>query len=464
MIIIGAGPAGMAAARRVAENGLSVLLLDEQQAAGGQIYRDVDRAATLRGHLLGEDFVEGRNLTSGLAHPGIRHIKGAIVWHLDAAPSVSFTVMGHAEEAIGKRLVIATGALERPMPIEGWTLPGVMTAGAAQILLKQSGIVPTEAVLIGCGPLLYLVAAQMCRAGSPPKALIETQTGRDLLRSSRFLRGALGAPSYLAKGVRMLQELRRAGVTRHAGASGIRITDIAGAKRVEFRIGSARHQIECRTVLLHHGVIPNTQATRLLDLAHVWDTRQQAFRPQTDRWGRSSSNAVFVVGDGAGIAGAKAAALAGQLAALEIANDLGTLKGGDRDARARPIHRALAREQAIRPFLDTAFPPFAEALLPPDPVMVCRCEEVRAGSIREAARLGCLGLNQAKSFSRAGMGPCQGRFCGPTVTAILAAEIGRAPQDIGSYRIRPPLKPILLGDLAGLSEPKKPQVSHDRTD
>ena len=105
---------------------------------------------------------------------------------------------------------------------------------------------------------------------------------------------------------------------------------------------------------------------------------------------------------------------------------------------------------ALRPFLDALYAPREEILRPADDVIVCRCEEVTAGQIRDAARQGAQGPNQAKSFLRTGMGPCQGRICGPVVTEILAGTLGRDPNAIGYYRIRPPLKPITIGELAAL--------------
>jgi hypothetical protein len=114
------------------------------------------------------------------------------------------------------------------------------------------------------------------------------------------------------------------------------------------------------------------------------------------------------------------------------------------------MKKARKREMAIRPFLDAAYPPYSEAIAPADNTIICRCEEVRAGDIRSYAKLGCLGPNQAKAFGRAGMGPCQGRFCGLTVTALLAQVNGTSPDETGYYRIRPPLKPVTLGELAAM--------------
>lgn len=452
LVILGAGPAGMAAAAQAAGLGLSVMVLDEQPRPGGQIWRDVGRAGASRGALLGADYTKGATHVQGLDHPSITHVAGASVWQVEPDGTVAFSRNGAAEVVQGRRLLLANGALERPMPLPGWTLPGVMTAGAAQILLKASGIVPERAVLVGAGPLIYLVAAQMVRAGLPPLALIETQTGRDALRAALHLPRTLMGAAYLVKGLGLLRELRRAGVPRFTGATGIAIDGTDRATAVTFTAGGQARRIACDTLLLHHGVVPNTQASRSLNLPHCWDAPQRSFRPRTDHWGRSALPAVFLAGDGAGIAGAGAALLTGQIAALAIAQDLGAITEGDRDLAARPLRLRLGLERAARPFLDRAYPPFAQALAPADDTIICRCEEVTAGTIRRTADLGSLGPNQTKAFCRAGMGPCQGRYCGLTVTEILSACHARPPELTGAYRIRAPLKPVTLGELAALED------------
>jgi NADPH-dependent 2,4-dienoyl-CoA reductase/sulfur reductase-like enzyme len=451
LIVIGAGPAGMSAARRAAELGLRVLLLDEQPAAGGQIYRNVDRASAVRSDILGADYTHGLSLTKGLHRKNITHLKGAVVWQIEDGAHVAFTQKGQGALAVGQRILLATGALERPMPLPGWTLPGVMTAGAAQILLKQSGITCQSAVLVGSGPLLYLIATQMVHAGVPPLALVETQTMGDLAKSMRHLGGALRGWPYLVKGLRMLWELRGAGIPRHVGATQIAIEGDRRAHAVTFKISKTAHRIECDTALLHHGVVPNTQAARSIDIPHRWNGAQNCFVPDCDAWGRSTVATVFIAGDGAGIGGAKAAALAGEIAALEIAHDLEKVSGPDRDAAARKLRKHLATERAARPFIDAAYPPYAGAIAPADETIICRCEEVTAGDIRHFAGLGCLGPNQAKAFGRSGMGPCQGRYCGLSVSQILSAANDISLDDTGYYRIRPPLKPMTLGELAAMA-------------
>jgi len=465
LAIIGAGPAGMAAAVTAARAGLSVVVLDEQARPGGQIYRDVDRAGPEHGAILGADYMQGTTLTQALRSTPVAHIPGAVVWAIEDGFRLSYTIGDRSAQMTAPRLLLATGALERPMPIPGWPLPGVMTAGAAQILLKGSGVLANRAVLAGSGPLIYLVATQMVRAGVPPLALVETRTaGGDLIRAMRYLPGALRGWRGLAKGLGLLAQLRRAGVPRFTGATKLAVEGLDRAEALRFHAGGRDHRIACDTVLLHHGVVPNTQAARSLNVGHCWNAMQQAFVPVLDIWGGTDRPGVFIAGDGAGIGGAGVAEIAGRLAALQIAQEAGHLSKAERDAQAAPLRRARARELAIRSFLDTAYPPCPEALRPADNTLVCRCEEVTAGEIRRAAMLGCLGPNQAKSFTRAGMGPCQGRYCGLSVTALLAEATSQSPDTTGYARVRPPLKPVTLAELAAMDITTSQGDQDDRTD
>ncbi|ARS54560.1 NAD(P)/FAD-dependent oxidoreductase [Kushneria konosiri] len=453
LVIIGAGPAGMAAAARAAGLGLSVTLLDEQPTPGGQIYRNVTNVTSQRGTLLGSDYLYGRSLATALNKDNIEHCCNAVVWSIEEGHRISYTRDGRATQLQTDYLLLATGALERPMPIPGWTLPGVMTAGAGQILLKQSGVVARSAVLVGSGPLLYLVAAQMIRAGRPPRALIETQTRSDLRRAMRHWTGALKGWRYPVKGLKMLLEIRRAGVPRHTAATHLAIEGTDKARAITFQSHGREHRIECDTVMLHHGVVPNTQAARAMDLPHDWSDQQHCFIPRLDEWGQGDVEGVFVAGDGAGIGGARVAELGGHLAALQIAHLSNRLDRQQRDQLAATLRAQRDRELDARPFLDAAYPPCAQALRPADTTLACRCEEVTAGDIRTYARLGCRGPNQLKAFTRAGMGQCQGRYCGLTVTSILAEANDMTPDDTGYYRIRTPIKPVSLGELATMNEP-----------
>jgi hypothetical protein len=166
IVVVGAGPAGMAAATVAAEHGVGALLLDEQSTAGGQIYRAVSRQALNDGNILGPDYYHGRELVSALQASGAEHVTGATVWQLSPQREIGVSKDGIARLLSADQVILATGAQERPFPVPGWTLAGVMTAGGAQVLLKSAALAEPDAVFAGTGPLLYLVASQAwIRAG-----------------------------------------------------------------------------------------------------------------------------------------------------------------------------------------------------------------------------------------------------------------------------------------------------------
>lgn len=449
LVIIGAGPAGMAAAIEADRGGASVLVLDEQQHPGGQIYRNITHTSKLQSDVLGDDYQQGREIASQFLASSCEYLPASTVWKVSNDARVVYSRNHHAAEVHAKRIIIANGALERPMPIPGWTLPGVMTAGAAQILLKGAGVTPQDAVLVGCGPLLYLLAVQLIQAGSPPRALIETQNTGHYRAALRYLPAALAGWPTLTKGLSLLHVIRKAGIPRYRGADRLVLTGDTQVTAVEFTQGNKAQQIACDNVLLHQGVIPNTQISESLQLTHRWHTSQQCFVPVVDAWGVSSNSHILIAGDGAAINGAISAAYMGKKVALQCLASLGLMSTAERDQQVRTIQLQIKRQQVVRPFLEALYAPSQTHTLPDDTV-VCRCEKVTAGDIRRYASLGCVGPNQTKAFGRSGMGPCQGRYCGVTVTALLAESNGLTAEEVGSYRIRSPIKPVTLGELASL--------------
>ncbi len=203
----------MAAAIAARKHGASVVLLDEQPAAGGQIYRGITQAPAARLDILGPDYGAGAALAADFAASGARHITGAAVWQVTAERQVHYLQDGGVRSVQAACVLLCTGAMERPFPIPGWTLPGVLTAGAAQILLKGSGMAPTQpVVLAGCGPLLYLLGWQYVRAGVPIAAIVDTTDGADYRRAIRHAGGALAGWRYLQKGLSLMAALKKAGV------------------------------------------------------------------------------------------------------------------------------------------------------------------------------------------------------------------------------------------------------------
>jgi NADPH-dependent 2,4-dienoyl-CoA reductase/sulfur reductase-like enzyme len=454
VVVIGAGPAGLAGATLLAEHRARVLLLDEQSSPGGQIYRGIERASEPLMAMLGEDYRHGATLAKRFRASGAAYRPNSAVWQVTPQRGVWFSEGGRSHQVQAGAVILATGAMERPVPVPGWTLPGVMTAGALQIMLKSSGMVPGEPFIIaGSGPLFYLLIQQCIAAGANPRAALDTATRANAWRAARHLpEVALSnvARGDLAKGRAMVAALRRSGVPRYRGVSDIRIEGTDAVSGIAFRNGGRQHRLATRLVALHDGVIPAQQMARSIGCDFVWDAAQRCFAPVLDEWGNSSVEGVLVAGDAGGIGGARTAEHAGRLVALETLRRLGRIDAARRDALATADWQARQAHRAIRRFLDLLYAPRDEILRPADDVVICRCEEITARAVRDAVRQGCLGPNQAKAFLRAGMGPCQGRLCGPVVSEVIADARGVSPVEVGYYRIRPPLNPITVGELVAI--------------
>lgn len=453
LLIVGAGPAGMAAAVTARRHGLTVRVLDDQPAPGGQIWRAVEAVATTpRLTRLGEAYRAGVERAAAFRACGALYEAQSQLWQIEPGFRAFLTRQGKASSVTAGAVILATGAQERPVPFPGWTLPGVLTVGAAQILLKTADSVPDRPVWIaGCGPLPLLYMTQLLAAGGRIAGFLDTTPRGRLGAALRHLPQAMGRAGDLFKGLSWSLALRRAGfpIVRHVAE--LRAEGAGRLEQLVYRTQDGREtRVPAEVLLVHEGVVPSIHAPLALGCDVKWDARQHCQVPVLDGWGETSQANVFVAGDGAGIGGAEAAELRGRLAALRIAARLGRLGEDVAEAAAGTERAALSRALALRPFLDALYAPRPEVFAPADETLVCRCEEVTAGELRARAAQGRPGPNQLKAFTRAGMGPCQGRQCGYTMAHIVAAVQQRPVADVGFYRIRPPLKPVTLGELASL--------------
>ena len=459
LLIVGAGPAGLAAAAQAAELGIDVLLLDEQPTLGGQIYRAITYTPLSKPEVLGADYWHGTTLVETFQRCGARYQPNATVWAMvpledNAGYEIGYSIGGNAQKINARSVLLATGAQERPFPVPGWTLPGVMGAGAAQILLKQAGAIPEGGlVLAGGGPLLYLLAWQYLNAGARIDALLETVPSGRLKQALPHAWDFLRSP-YLRKGLQLMRKVRaQIPIVRNIEALEA-IGQEGRLATVRYRVAGSADMIDLPTryLLLHQGVVPNTNLSRALGLAHDYDAEQLCWHTRVDEWGASSSEGVFVAGDAVGIAGALAAEHRGRLSALGAARQLGRISQAQRDDAAKQARAALYRAYRGRRFLDTLYQPTKAMRRPQGDTIVCRCEEVTAAQVRETAQLGATGPNQMKAFLRCGMGPCQGRFCGLTVSELIA-EVREVPvAEVGYYRLRYPTKPLTLGEMASMPQ------------
>ena len=459
LLVVGAGPAGLSAAARAAELGLSVLLADENPAPGGQIYRAVTTTPVKNRAILGDDYWRGADIITRFERSKATYAPRCTVWSIgpdETAPGtfeLGLSLDGKARIIGARQVILATGAQERPFPIPGWTLPGVMTAGAAQIALKSAGAIPSgRTVIAGCGPLLYLLAGQLAAAGCQIAAVLDTTPAANRSKAVAALPDFLRSP-YLAKGLKLMLTARRK-LRFVSGVTSLTATGSGKLASVQFEQNGRTGTIACDTLLLHQGVIPSVNFSNAAGCAHDFDEEQHAWVPRVDAWFASTMPGIAIAGDGAGIGGAESAALRGEIAAFGVASRLGKLNEAERDRQAAPIRTELDRKLRGRRFLDLLYKPAPQFLAPPrDETIVCRCEEVTAGQVRDAAkRLGVTGPNQMKAFLRCGMGPCQGRLCGPTVVELIAETRGTTPAETGYYRLRPPIKPVTLAELAALPQ------------
>jgi thioredoxin reductase/bacterioferritin-associated ferredoxin len=451
VVVIGAGPAGLAAADLTARAGLDTVVFDENPGPGGQVYRAVTSTPLQRGSVLGPDYWQGRRLVEHTHQSGARIEQSTTVWSLDSGLEVGVVRDGAARMLAARQVIVATGALERPFPIPGWTLPGVMTAGAAQTLLKTSGAVATgRVVLAGTGPLLWLLAAQTLRAGGRIDAILDTTPPGAFRQAAAVLPAFLLSP-LSRKGLALLLEVRRR-VKVIGGVNRLVAEGDDSLRAVSYGTASGRvGRLEAEHLFLHQGVVPNVNLAMAAGVDHRWDDAQLCFRPVLDASGGTSVPGIAIAGDGAGIAGAGAAEERGRLAGIAAIRRLvGASPHGGSAAQERETRAALRRHQRGRAFLDRFYRPPDAFRIPAGDTVVCRCEEVTAAQIAETVALGCEGPNQLKAFLRCGMGPCQGRLCGLTVTELIARHRGVSPQAVGYFRLRPPVKPIALSALANM--------------
>ncbi|AZF42313.1 Opine oxidase subunit A [Pseudomonas sp. R1-43-08] len=439
IVIVGAGPAGITAARTLLDHGIKPCLIDESLRGGGQVYRrqpvNFQRSAKqLYGFEAGKAQAVHRTLDE-LA-PLIDYRPDTLVWNAEDTCLDTLTE-GRAERVEYSRVIVATGATDRILPVPGWTLPGVYSLGAAQIALKYQGCAIGERVAFcGSGPLLYLVAYQYAKAGAQVVAVLDSAP---LRAQCRALPALLGQPLTLAKGLYFRAWLTAHGVAVHQGAS---LRQVDGEQRVSgIRWGEQR--LACDAVAFAHALRSETQLADLLGCAFAWSPLNRAWLPRRDSAGRSSVAQVYLAGDGAGIMGADAAQLAGERAALAVLEDIG--KGVDQ-RRITRLEQQLARIQRFRQGLETAFPfPEQWAAQAPDTLTLCRCEEVSVGEVRAVVDEGHWEINRVKAHCRVGMGRCQGRMCGLAAAEIVAERSGRSIEQVGRLRAQAPIKPLPFG-------------------
>lgn len=453
VVIVGAGPAGANAALALAAAGMRSIVIDDNPRAGGQIFRvgsdetagpvkPDPRGVRLRARLAERaDMIEHR--------AGHQVIGATAERRLTIAPPD-----GPAESIDAEALVVATGAVEVFVPVPGWTLPGVFGLGGLQILLKQSSLVPDRPVVLGgAGPLLYLVAAQMVKAGAKLAAVVDAADWP----SPRQLVGLAAMSKLLRQGIGHVLALKRAGVTVYRRAAIIGIDGADGVSAV--RVARLRPDwtaepeplatIGCGIVGLGYGVRPNTELTGLIGCAHAYDPATGAWFVRRDEDLATTIPGVYAIGDGAAIGGVENALAEGIVVAASILRRFALPMPAGLVERATGARRRKSRRVRFRAALNawSGLRDGLFSLATPDTI-VCRCEGVTCAAIAAAAAAGFHELRAAKLHSRAGMGLCQGRVCSDAAARIVAAAAGVAVEAAGMARPRLPLRPVPFSTVA----------------
>ncbi len=454
LVIVGAGPAGMAAAIEAVGRGCRVTLIDESPRPGGQIYRQGHPALGTSELAETGELARKRRLLDGFAEIGgrIDYRPGATVFAL--FPSGELHVAeGDASEVLrADAVVLATGVRELAVPFPGWTTPGVMFAGGAQAVLKAQHVLPgRQAVVAGCGALPIVVAAQILRAGGALKALAPLHP---LSRMLRHAGGLWHGREIVGEGLRYAWTVVRSGAPRLTGYVPLRVI---GRERVEAVVlgrlasdgriaaGSER-EIACDLLAVNYGFLANSELAAMAGAEMRHDPLAGGWLPRCDEFGRTSVPGLFVAGDGAALRGALVAELDGRIvgaAAAAGAGHDGAELSSTLGETLLQRRRQLSFQLALR---ETLVLPRGIWSLAADDTTVCRCENVTLGELRSTFAGGHRTLNAVKRNVRSGMGWCGGRTCLHAVASL--AELHGAALAEEMMTPRPLVRPVSFAALA----------------
>jgi NADPH-dependent 2,4-dienoyl-CoA reductase/sulfur reductase-like enzyme len=455
VLVIGAGAAGLTAASALAEAGLDVVLVDERPKLGGQFYK---QPSHLDDDALDAQYRAGRRLIERAERSGCRVLSSTQVWAIFGPGEVA--ALGPETSWIlrPRRLVIASGAYERGVPLPGWTLPGVMTTGAAQTLLRSYHVVPGRRVLVaGNGPLNMQVAAELVRAGATVVALAELAPGLVPSRLDAAARMLALAPDLIRDGLGYQATLRRAGVpalyrTALVRADGDRQVARAQVARIDDDgrpVAGSERWFEIDAICMGYGFLSSSELSRAAGCRHVFDARQGQLVVAEDGRGHTSLDDVWAIGDGAGVGGARLARALGTIAAFDVVRSLGGVPGEALAAQERRARRARWRGRRFQAALWRFYAaPRLDDQLAIDDTDLCRCESVSRGAIQRTLEGGIGHVGAIKRVTRAGMGGCQGRYCGPILAELSSRASGRPIDEFSLFAPTAPFKPMRIASLA----------------
>ena len=457
--IIGGGPGGIAAAIKAAKAGADVTLLDENERPGGQCFRQIEKGFKVTDpDVLGMDFKEGQELLHQFnsMQDKIRYLNNTLVWGIFEDRTLALARNGSSSKLGFEHLLVATGAYDRPVPFPGWTLPGVFTAGGAQKLVKSERVLPGQNILLaGTGPLQLVLADQILKAGGKIAAILEA--GHFAKNWLQGLKGIWGNWDFLMEGLRYLRSIQKTGVPLLRNHI---ILEACGDRQVQEAViaevdenwrpkrNTARN-IAVDAICTGYGLVSSTELTMLAECEHQYDLRLGGYIPLRKANMETSVPGIYAVGDGAGVAGRKAAIEEGSIAGLSVASALDCISHENATVQIKPHRKKLNKINRFRKILDEiSLPRKGLYELATDDTIICRCEEVTLKQLKAALADETIQMKDFKRMTRMGMGPCEGRMCGPAVIEMMRHRLNASAEDVGFLKPRPSIKPVALGVLA----------------
>jgi NADPH-dependent 2,4-dienoyl-CoA reductase/sulfur reductase-like enzyme len=447
LLVVGGGPAGLAAATEASSLGLSVLLADERPALGGQIFKQPGLVVKDE-RALGSDHLRGRALIEAAEQSGARVLLRTSCVTLRGTEAVLVTEGERARAVTASAVLVAAGAHDRPVAFPGWTLPGVLTAGAAQTIVKAHRVAPGKRVLFaGSGPLALAFPAQLNHYGVNVVAALEAGSMPGAASLARLVAAARGNAPLLRDAARYRLELLRGRVPLRSRRIVVRAE---GRERVEVAVHAAvgadwrvvagtEETIEVDALCVGYGFFPSVELLRVAGCDLRYDENLGGPVAVVDRWQRTTVPGVSAAGDGTGVRGSYVAEDQGRLAALGLVED---------EARAAPIRRRLERRLRFQQALSRMYRvgPGIYELATPDTV-VCRCEGLRRDELDRAIEA-TPDANVVKAYTRVAMGLCQGRNCQRQVAALIGARHGLPIGDLPHATPRSPVRATPLSAIA----------------
>lgn len=452
LLILGGGAAGLSAAIAARRCGLDVLVVEERAALGGQYYKQPTPG--LDAPALDAQQAEGGALAAAAEASGARILRGAELWAAFDMDRLAVFDGTRTRLFAPRAVIVAAGAYERPHVVPGWTLPGVMTTGAAQTLWRSHRVLPGRRVLVaGNGPLNMQVACELAEGGAEVVAVAEAAPG-PAARLREAVAMAAADPGLAAKGARYIAALAR---RRTPLLYATTLTAIArtpdGALRATLRGPRGERSVEADAVMLGYGFLPSHETLRALGAECTHDVARGQFVPVRGADTMTTVPGLYAVGDCAGLGGAPAAREEGVIAAVAAARRLGRAVPAGMLSDEQDARRRLVRHRRFQDALWKLFAaPRAGLSLADAATVVCRCEEVTKGELDAVLADGAPALGEVKRRTRCGMGRCQGRYCAPLLAEHLAAVQGRPLDNFALFAPRAPVKPIAIADIVALGE------------